>query len=132
MPANSLLLVDDDIDDQDIFRTALSEVAQSIVFHTANNGEEALRQLENSSAYPDIIFLDINMPILNGFDTLVQIKQHERLKHIPVFIYSTSVRQEDIDRARELGARDCIKKPSGFMEVCGFITSLLKKEFAGR
>ena len=58
MPANSLLLVDDDIDAQDIFRTALSEVAQSIVFHTASNGEEALRQLENSSAYPDIIFLD--------------------------------------------------------------------------
>jgi len=103
-------------------------VAQSVVFTTANNGEEALRQLNGSSAYPDIIFLDINMPVLNGFDTLARIKKQESLKHIPVFIYSTSVRPEDIVRAREMGARNCIKKPSGFMEVCEFINTLLGGE----
>jgi len=126
----SLLLVDDDIDDQDIFRTALSQVAQSVVFTTANNGEEALRQLNGNTPYPDIIFLDINMPVMNGFDTLARIKKQESLKHIPVFIYSTSVRPEDIVRAHEMGARNCIKKPSGFMEVCEFINALLNGELA--
>lgn len=127
MPLKSLLLVDDDMDDQDIFRTALSEVAQSVLFTTANNGEEALRKLNGNHVHPDVIFLDINMPILNGFDTLVEIKKQERLRHIPVFIYSTSVRQQDIERARQLGAVNCIKKPSGFMEVCGFISKLLEE-----
>jgi CheY-like chemotaxis protein len=122
-----LLLVDDDKDDQDIFRTALAEVAQSVVFATANNGEEALRQLSDGMAYPDLIFLDINMPILNGFDTLVQIKKQDRLRHIPVFIYSTSVRPEDIEKALRLGAANCIKKPAGFMEVCEFITRLINQ-----
>lgn len=121
----SLLLVDDDADDQDIFRTALAEVAESVVFTTANNGEEALLHLNGSDTHPDIIFLDINMPILNGFDTLVEIKKQQRLSHIPVFIYSTSVRPEDIERARQLGAVNCIKKPSGFLEVCEFLTNLL-------
>ena len=125
MPLKSLLLVDDDMDDQDIFKTALSECAQSVAFTTANNGEEALHKLNGNNTYPDIIFLDINMPILNGFDTLVQIKKQEKLRHIPVFIYSTSVLPEDIERARQLGAADCVRKPSGFMELCGFIITLL-------
>lgn len=124
MRMKSLLLVDDDPDDQDIFRTALAEVAQAVVFTTANNGEEALLLLNGGNMHPDVIFLDINMPILNGFDTLVEIKKQERLRHIPVFIYSTSVRPEDIRKAKQLGAADCIKKPSGFMEVCELLTSL--------
>jgi len=122
-----LLLVDDDMDDQDIFRTALAEVAQTVVFATASNGEEALQQLNGDTVYPDVIFLDINMPILNGFETLIQIKKQERLRHIPVFIYSTSVRPEDIEKAMQLGAANCIKKPSGFLEVCNFITRLLNQ-----
>ncbi|HSC38325.1 MAG TPA: response regulator, partial [Chitinophagaceae bacterium] len=63
MTIRSVLLVDDDIDDQDIFRTALMEVAGTVAFTTANNGEDALQKLHADTHYPDIIFLDINMPV---------------------------------------------------------------------
>ena len=125
MTIRSVLLVDDDLDDQDIFRTALLEVASSVALTTANNGEDALQQLHNNPHYPDLIFLDINMPVLNGFDTLAQIKKEAPLRNIPVFIYTTSARPEDVERAKELGARDCIRKPSDFRELCRFISSVL-------
>jgi len=125
MTIRSVLLVDDDLDDQDIFRTALSEVAVSVIFTTANNGEDALQKLQAETNYPDIIFLDINMPVLNGFDTLAQIKKEDSLKHIPVFIYTTSARPEDIEKAKELGAVNCVRKPSDFLELCRFISSVL-------
>ena len=119
------MLVDDDLDDQDIFRTALSEVAESVALTTANNGEDALQKLHGNTHYPDIIFLDINMPVLNGFDTLAQIKKDDSIKRIPVFIYTTSARPEDVTKAREMGAVDCVKKPSDFSELCRFIGSVL-------
>ena len=125
MTIRSVLLVDDDLDDQDIFRTALSEVAASVALTTANNGEDALQKLHGNSHYPDLIFLDINMPVLNGFDTLAQIKKEDPIKEIPVFIYTTSARPEDIEKAKELGALDCVKKPADFLELCRFISSVL-------
>jgi CheY-like chemotaxis protein len=125
MTIRSVLLVDDDLDDQDIFRTALSEVDGSVELATANNGEDALQKLHGNSHYPDLIFLDINMPVLNGFDTLAQIKKDDSIKRIPVFIYTTSARVEDVERAKELGAIDCVKKPSDFSELCRFIGSVL-------
>src|SRR5882757_3843376 len=99
MTIRSVLLVDDDLDDQDIFRTALLEVAKSVELATANNGEDALQRLHGNSHYPDIIFLDINMPVLNGFDTLAQIKKDDTIKGIPAFIVTTSARPEDVEKA---------------------------------
>ena len=127
-PVHTIFLVDDDAEDQEIFRSALSEIMPHIYVSTASNGEEALQQLHVSTTLPDLIFMDINMPVLNGLDTLAHLRQLESLKHIPVIIYSTSLREESSFRASQLGALECIIKPAGFTELCTVLSALLGRK----
>jgi CheY-like chemotaxis protein len=99
------MIVDDDEDDRFLFREALSEIDGGIKCREARNGCEALEQLEDLSLeLPALIFLDINMPIMNGWECLEKIRNSGRFGNIPVFVYSTSSHQRDIDRALQLGA----------------------------
>ena len=101
----SLLIVDDDPDDRSFFIEAAKEVDENIECITANDGQKALDLLRgNLSALPDLIFLDIRMPLLNGKKCLVEIKNDERLKHIPVIIYTTSKLVEESIELKEMGA----------------------------
>jgi CheY-like chemotaxis protein len=125
MPAKSLLLIDDDMDDHAIFSMALSETSESIAFDEAYNGTDALQKLSNGMTSPNVIFLDVNMPVLNGFDTLKELKTNQRLKHIPVVMYSTSNEPHYQPKAKALGAMDYIKKPSSLRELCEFLKTIL-------
>ncbi len=110
--AKHCLLIDDDHDDQLLFSIALKELNKSITFLNADNGLKALSMLTNEhTVIPDIIFLDLNMPIINGFDFLTRLKENSKLCNIPVVIYSTSCREEDIARTKNLGAFAFITKP---------------------
>ena len=112
------LLIDDDIDDQEIFALALDQVSDRFQCRVANNAFEALKQLLNSPGdLPDFIFLDLNMPRMNGRECLAEIKSHEQLRHIPVIIYSTSSLQDDIIQTRKLGAAGFITKPSSIQAL---------------
>jgi CheY-like chemotaxis protein len=111
----SIYLIDDDIDDVELFRDALEEVAPSVSFHFANDGYEAVRVLtERKSALPDMIFLDISMPVFSGLQCLASFKKNEQLKDLPVIIYSTSSHEREIRTARELGALAFVTKPNDF------------------
>ena len=114
MPLNiTCLLIDDDVDDQDIFILALEEVDATIRCHVANDGVEALQQLsEEKNFRPDYIFLDLNMPRMNGRQCLAAIKKLNSLRDIPVVIYSTSSDQKDMADTKQLGATDYIVKPN--------------------
>jgi CheY-like chemotaxis protein len=108
----SCLLIDDDLDDQLVFSLALKELNHPIFCVVANSGFEALKKLEHDPPFlPNIIFLDLNLPGINGFDCLSRIKKNEKLSHIPVVIYTTSHSLEDINRTKNLGAIDFITKP---------------------
>src|SRR3982751_6890989 len=107
-----LFLVDDDIDDHEIFKSALAKVDADLELLTATNGYEALDVLLASNPLPDYIFVDLNMPRMGGLQFLKEIKQTETLKNIPVIIYSTSSNPGDIAKTRELGAVSFITKPS--------------------
>jgi CheY-like chemotaxis protein len=120
-----LFLIDDDIDDQEIFKSALAKVDRSFVVLTANNGQEALQLLAAQPVLPDYIFVDLNMPRMGGLQFLKEIKKSESLKDIPVIIYSTSANPADIDRTRELGAVHFITKPARFSELCRVLQALL-------
>jgi len=112
------LLIDDDLDDQEIFTLALEKVDRGFSSVIAKNGYEGLKYLTNkSNTLPDYIFLDLNMPLMNGKECLIEIKKHSYLKHIPVIIYSTSSLQDDIIQTRKLGAADFITKPSSIPEL---------------
>src|ERR1700742_4342006 len=90
------LLIDDDTDDRELFSEALATVDPVIVCDQATDGAEALdRLIKREISEPDIIFLDINMPVMNGWQFLTKLKSVEKYRHIPVIVYSTSSNQKD-------------------------------------
>jgi CheY-like chemotaxis protein len=110
----SVLFIDDDEDDKLVFGHALSAVDESILYMTASDGQEALKILDNDVILPDIIFMDLNMPKMDGFTCLGHIKKRQELKEIPVLILSTSTNPRDMERAKSLGAQKFITKPSTY------------------
>jgi CheY-like chemotaxis protein len=123
----AVLMVDDDVDDRDLFCEALLEVDSSLQCIHASSGEQAFTLLTASGArLPDIIFLDLNMPRLNGLQCLQVLKQDKALAHIPVVIYSTSWQEKDRLEAERCGAAAFITKPSAFKEICQSIAGVLE------
>jgi CheY-like chemotaxis protein len=106
----SVLLIDDDDDDQFIFLAALKDVAPASHCYISNNPLEAFQHLHARAEVPDMLFLDLNMPMMNGFEFLVILKSDPRFSPIPVIIFSTSDNPEDLDRVKELGALQFITK----------------------
>jgi CheY-like chemotaxis protein len=114
----TFLLADDDADDKTLFCEALSEIDPTVVCYTAGDGKEALTILSgNQIEKPDIIFLDINMPVMDGWQCLARLKEHADHKNIPVIMYSTSSYQRDIDLALASGAFCFFTKPSDYREL---------------
>jgi CheY-like chemotaxis protein len=112
MTNKTILLVDDDPDDQLIFTDALNEVNNQFNCFVASNGQEALARLQNMPE-PMLIFLDLNMPVMNGFEFLMQIKE-SRHKQIPVVIYTTSDHPRDKKESLENGAYMFFTKTADF------------------
>ena len=126
----TFFIVDDDIDDQDLFIEAVSEVDNSIECVSASDCEEALDLLKNKKiGMPDMIFLDLNMPRLNGKQCLVELKKEAHLAHIPVIIYSTSSEKRDIEETSRLGAAHFLTKPNKFEELCKAISYVVSKDW---
>ncbi|MFX1702364.1 response regulator [Chitinophaga sp. CC14] len=123
----SVLLIDDDIDDRMIFGEVLKELAPDIIYHEAINGEDALFKL-NNNLVPDLIFLDLNMPRIDGKQFLAEIRQQDHLKHIPVVIYTTSSHESDKKETRELGASYFLTKPNSLHELTHILVDLLQQK----
>jgi len=122
----SIYLIDDDIDDIELFRDALEEVAPSVSFQYANDGHEAVRSLtEQKSSLPDLVFLDISMPVFNGLQCLASFKKDEQLRDLPVIMYSTSSQEREIRTASELGALAFVTKPNDFRLLKRILTLVL-------
>ena len=113
-----ITLADDDEDDRLFFTDAFDELKINTVVNTVNNGRELLQFLNHpETVLPNIIFLDLNMPILNGIESLKEIKKNDRFKDIAIAIYSTSPSEHDIENTFVLGANIYIKKPSSFVDL---------------
>lgn len=105
-------LVDDDEDDREIFALALRDLGSHIKCVLASDGMDALEKLRMSDTLPDYIFLDLNMPRMDGKECISEIKRDARLYDIPVVIYSTSSSTKDRADAKRLGAACFFTKPS--------------------
>lgn len=129
MKTQTIMIVDDDDDDVELFCEAAREVDKSIECVRASNGEEALIKLTAQTPLPDYIFLDLNMPRLSGKQCLKKIKSSLKLRDIPVIIYTTSKLKEDIEETKQLGAVSFLTKPSRLTDLRRAISSILEGKF---
>lgn len=112
-----ILLADDDLDDCFLFREALGEFCLPVSFTIVNDGEQLMRLFEKKHTLPHVVFLDMNMPRKNGFECLEEIKRNEKLKSIPVIIFSTSFDQDIVNMLYQKGAQYYIQKPREFSKL---------------
>ena len=105
-----ILLIDDDEDDQLIFREIIAEISPGIACIGAHNGLEGLSILTGIDPAPALIFLDLNMTFISGWDVLERLWKDGRARQIPVVVMSTSDSEADEKRALDLGARAFLTK----------------------
>lgn len=117
MSEKIILLADDDTDDTEMFCEALEEIDRNIICHCAENGNEAWKILNQITEKPQLIFLDLNMPVMNGWDCLKLIKNDDRYKDIPVIMISTSSHKNDMETALKLGSICYFVKPNSFTDL---------------
>ncbi len=121
-----VLLADDDLDDCIMFEKALKELPINTNLKTVYDGDDLLKELSlKNNGLPDLIFLDLNMPRINGAECLHIIKTSEELKKIPVIIFSTSIHETLARKLIDKGAKECIQKPSSFRELKNVISNTL-------
>jgi|KBSMisStandDraft_5_1062788.scaffolds.fasta_scaffold07716_8 CheY-like chemotaxis protein len=111
----TVLLIDDDIEEHEIFKQALEKFNSNIDFVSALNGKHGLKFLQQ--ILPDWIFLDVNMPGMNGIETLYAIKNTKTTEHIPVFMYSTSDGYTHGALSLSMGAKKYIRKPGDMNDL---------------
>ena|SRR5688572_2314515 len=128
MQGPSILLADDDDDDRLLFTDVLREYSGNARLRFAHNGEHLMTMLR-SERLPDVLFLDLNMPLKNGIECLEEIRSDERLKNLPVVIFSTSSHPGTINQTYEIGAHLYVRKPNDFTNLRKAIHAVLKKDW---
>lgn len=123
-----IMIIDDDPDDKDLFIEIVHEIDPGYTCIWGCDGLDGIRKLNQLQILPKYIFLDLNMPRMNGKQCLVEIKQDPKFKNIPVIIYSTSKLDSDIAESKALGASYYMTKPSLFKELQEVISRLLLAE----
>lgn len=128
----SIYLADDDADDRLLFEEALMEISKNFALTTANDGEQLMKILDdNIPPPPNLIFLDLNMPLKNGFECLDEIKKDKKLKNIPVVIFSTSCQKEAIDKVYNKGANYYICKPDNYQKLKKVLNKMFTIDLSG-
>jgi CheY-like chemotaxis protein len=145
MPRNSgerhsrqkfILMVDDDAEDRYLAAEALKEIGDTSTIRALENGEQLLQYLRhegsfsaNDSPRPDLILLDLNMPIMDGHEALRRLRDVEELRDLPIVVFSTSRSLSDINKAYRNGANTYVVKPQSFDELCRTMESLRRYWF---
>jgi CheY-like chemotaxis protein len=122
-----ILLIDDDEDEIEVFIEALHEARLTCDCIFAKTAEQALNLLRYT--VPDLIFLDYNMPKIDGLNCLAKIKQINNLKDVPVILYSTGITDDLSKIAISLGAVSCIKKPNGFHTLAQILHQVVTNQW---
>lgn len=127
-----IVLVDDNAEDQYLTQEALRAAGGRNVIRTLDSGTELLAYLRREGEYavagsaprPDLVLLDLNMPRMNGLETLAALRSIDEYRDLPVIIYSTSAVDRDVSRAYRGGANSYIEKPDSFEALCRIMNSL--------
>jgi CheY-like chemotaxis protein len=131
----TVLYVEDDLDDCDLFVEAINKVAEregEIKCVLASDGDEGLAKLIDFPQNPDIIFLDINMPKMDGKEFVTVVKQNQKLRHIPIVIYSTTITTMDMQIFNKHGVFHFFNKPADFNLLCQGLRYIFQEKFSGK
>ncbi|HWA35754.1 MAG TPA: response regulator [Cyclobacteriaceae bacterium] len=124
----SIVVVDDDSDDRTILKDYFIEVGlQEDAVRFFENGKQCIEYLNglDGKSLPAIIVLDMNMPIMNGSQTLIYLKQDPKLRKIPVFVYSTSDNEQEKRKGLSLGATEYLVKPMNYEEGLALVKKVI-------
>ncbi|MHA1975173.1 MAG: response regulator [Candidatus Hodarchaeales archaeon] len=125
MKGDHILVVDDEEDTIELARMVLEYEGYNVI--SATNGHEAISYLENTEVAPDLILLDVIMPKMDGIEVCRWIKKNNKLKHIPVFLFTAKVGSKDRSAGKEVGADAYINKPFSAENLVSLIKFHLKK-----
>lgn len=130
-PERYILLVDDDPDEHLLFQDALKELRGAPKLVYARDGQQLMQFLNDAKAeLPVVIFLDLNMPRMNGFECLQEIRKSSKLNRIPIVIFSTTSQSQAIDKVYEQGANYYIRKPNTFAMLKEVIERMLEIDWS--
>ncbi|UPT70324.1 MAG: response regulator [Flavobacterium sp. JAD_PAG50586_2] len=121
MKYRNVLHIDDDQDDLEIFSTTIEEFKTKINCISLNCAATALKKLVSRELLPEVIFVDLNMPGMNGFEFLSEIKKRPDLD-IPVVVLSTCSQPDTINSVKKLGADGYLTKPSSMQQFAKLLT----------
>lgn len=122
----TIFYTDDDQEDIDFFREIIDIIDTNVKVVTQRNGEELLHALDNPPPTPYLVFLDINMPGMNGLETLRRMRESEKHKDLPVVMFSTSSDDITIQQSKDLGASFYVPKSGAFDKLKKSIEHTLK------
>ncbi len=122
----NILLIEDDIIEVMKFNRVLKTLGLNHKIIEANNGEEALSILKDKEIIPDVIFLDLNMPKINGIEFLQILKADDYLKYIPAIILTTSNNHKDVLECYKIGIAGYVLKPLKYDDYVERIRKMLE------
>ena len=139
MTSHVLLYVEDEKGDVFFMRHAFDQIGAPAKLHIASTGPQAIAYLSGTGEFsdrvahpiPNVILLDINLPGLSGFDVLKWLRERPDFRHLPVIMFSSSIRPEDLQKARDLGATDYIEKPASGLDFSAVAEQLQRNWMNG-
>ena len=119
----TILYVDDDPDDRQVFVESLKSINDRLTCITARDGLEALTYLDTHNL-PDVVFLDVNMPLMDGKTCLAEIRGNARTSGVPVIIFTTSSDPAERVECEVLGANDFVRKPVSYTDMKKILSTI--------
>jgi CheY-like chemotaxis protein len=128
MASNWILVADDDLEDQEMVTEVIGQLDNSIEISTASDGREALAKITalSDEKLPALLILDYKMPYMNAGEVLEALAQDNRYSQIPKIVWSTSNREDDVNRCLQAGASRYFVKPSRFSELRTIVRQMLE------
>jgi CheY-like chemotaxis protein len=132
-----IVVADDDLDDQDMIKLAFKNTNSTFEVIPVYNGLQLMDYLLKRESYkhitdqPDLIILDLNMPVMDGFEVLQEVHMRKELKDLPIYILSTSWQDRDKQKAINLGARGFYTKPVSIRELNRIFEEVCSLAFPG-
>lgn len=123
-----ILLADDDADDRLFFKEAMEEINPEALVSFVNDGSQLMYFLNQPGIrLPELLFLDLNMPVRSGMDCLKEIRSNIRFQELVIVIYSTSGSENDVQEAFAYGANSYIKKPNNFADLKASLAKVIDR-----